>query len=389
MPAPSHPLVIGPGWFPDQTGGLERYLRGLSEALAKDGRGHPTVVVIGPVDRAPRFVRAVGEPRQPLPVRLVRIALAARSGARHADLVDSHFALYGFPCLAWARVRRLPLVVHFHGPWADELVANGAVDGLKIALQRRLERAVYRRAAAAVVLSEAFKRVLVERFAIDEDRVEVIAPGVDVSAFSPADQGSARAALDVAPSSWVAVVARRLVPRMGLDVLLRAWRDVERSDRLLLVVGEGPVRSELEAQAASLGIGDVVRFLGRVDDERLRTCLRAGNVAVVPSVALEGFGLVVIEALACGLPVIGTSVGGMAETLERLDRGLVVAAGDAVALAARLNQAVTCPGSLPSPQACRTLAETYSWSRAAQRHRDLFARVLSNGDAGSPAPWRC
>jgi len=370
--------VLGLGWFPDQPGGLTRYLRGLMDAMAEGNVDPPRAVVIGPVAEPLPAVEPVSSPDRPLLFRLVRFALATRRQAARADLVDSHYALYTYPCTLLPRVRRLPMVVHFHGPWASEFVANGAPDDLRISVKRWVERQVYRRAAAVIVLSAAFKRVVVDEFAIDPSRVHVMGPGVDLATFSPGDRRQARLALDVRPSAWVAVTTRRLDARMGIDVILRAWAELDGDDRLLMVVGDGPERGALESLASALGIADHVRFLGRVSDEVLVSCYRAADVSVVPSLALEGFGLVVVEALACGTPVVGTDVGGMQETLERFDPGLIVPAGDASALVTRLADARTGARPLPSASQCRQYAETFSWSEVARRHWQLYAGLIAS-----------
>jgi glycosyltransferase involved in cell wall biosynthesis len=120
-----------------------------------------------------------------------------------------------------------------------------------------------------------------------------------------------------------------------------------------------------------------VKFLGRVSDETLRTCYQAADVCVVPSVELEGYGLVVLEALACGAPVVGTDVGGLPEALSALDPSLVVAAGDAQALARRLEEAQTRARPLPSRPQCRRYAEAFAWETVAARNRDVYARALA------------
>jgi glycosyltransferase involved in cell wall biosynthesis len=365
------------GWFPDQPGGLTRYLRDQTEAWAARAGNPPRAVVIGPVADHPAWVRTVSRQDELLPLRLLRFARAVAHEARSAEIVDGHFALYTFPCLFVPKVRRLPLVVHFHGPWADEFVANGQRPSLSITLKRRLERSVYRRARVIVVLSESFKRVVVERFGISPERVHVLGGGVDLETFTPGDRAAARARLGIADSTWVAVTARRLDPRMGVDVLLRAWSEVAEPGRLLLVVGDGPQREDLESAAAALGLEGRVRFLGRVSDDTLVDCYRAADVSVVPSLALEGFGLVVLEALACGTAVIGTDAGGIGETLRRLDPSLIVPAGDAVALAARLTAARSGDQALPPPSRCREFAEEFSWDAVALRHERLYQYVMA------------
>ncbi|MGH2900915.1 MAG: glycosyltransferase family 4 protein, partial [Solirubrobacteraceae bacterium] len=281
--AAHHPrvLMLGTGWFPDQVGGLDRYFRDL---LEHQPEAHG--VVIGPASGRPDRVLAASRHDAPLPHRLLAFARAARRAGRDATVVDAHFALYALLPLLLTRLRRLPLVVHFQGPWADENVAQGDGSSLRRSLRRALERAVYRRADRIVVLSTAFERVLVERYGVSPWRVRVVPPGVDLERFSPGDRRAARATLGLEPDAFAAVCVRRLVPRMGIDVLLDAWAqalaDLPAGARLL-IAGEGPQRGALEARIDELGLRDGVRLLGRIDDEALVDLYRAADLGVVPT----------------------------------------------------------------------------------------------------------
>lgn len=369
------PLMLGMGWFPYEPGGLSRYYRGLFEALAELGAA-PRAVVLGPAPRVPDGARAAGDAADPLLHRLRRYSEVAGAMGRSADLVDTHFALYSFLPLMTSALRRKPIVLHFHGPWADEGAQDGQGRG-RVSVKRRLEAALYRRADRAIVLSAAAKRTLVERYRIDPWRIEIVRPGVDLYRFRPGLRLGARVRLHLPQKAWVAVAVRRLVPRMGIDVLLDAWaRLPERETAILLVGGEGPERAALEAQAQRLGLADSVRFLGRIGEGELLDCYRAADACVVPSVALEGFGLVVLESLACGTPTIVSDVGGLPETVSDLDPGLVVPADDPDALAARIRSARDGTEPLPAADRCRTHAERFSWREAAVRHVALYRETV-------------
>jgi glycosyltransferase involved in cell wall biosynthesis len=367
-------LIIGDGWFPDAPGGLNRYVRELKLALSEAGR-NTSAIVIGPASDPPSELRVVETSRSSLLERVTGVARAARLEAGGIDVVDAHFALYAaVPCLA-ASLRSKPLVVHFHGPWADESGAAGdhpaAVWG-----KRSIERLVYRRAREVVTLSAAFRRLVVERYGVDPWRVSVVPPGVDTDRFFPGDGEAARASLGVAAGAQVAVCPRRLVPRMGIDRLLLAWASLGRlPDRVLLLVGEGPQRGELERLSVRLGLSATVRFLGKVPENVLLDCYRAADVCVVPSLALEGFGLVVLEALACGTPVIVTDAGGLPETVAGLDASLVVPAGSAPRLAERMRTALE-DGALPERERCRSYVSGFTWQRAVVAHVGIYTRAL-------------
>lgn len=366
--------MLGKGWFPDQLGGLDRYFRALLEHQPEaDG------VIIGPAGGGPERVVAASRHDAPLPWRLLAYTAAARRAARDAHVVDAHFALYAFSPLLSRRLRALPTVVHFQGPWADENVAQGDGSALRGSLRRALERTVYRRAARVVVLSSAFRRLLVERYGVSPWRVRVEPPGVDLERFSPGDRDLARERLGLDASPFVAVCVRRLVPRMGLDVLIDAWAQALPelpAQARLLVAGDGPLRGELEERIVRSGLQDSVRLLGRVDDDALVDLYRAADVGIVPTRSFEGFGLVVIEAAACGTPTIVTRAGGLPEAVAGLDPSLAVPAGDVPALAVRIARAAHT-GGLPSRPATRSFAEGYAWRGVVERNRAVHREALA------------
>jgi glycosyltransferase involved in cell wall biosynthesis len=374
------PLMLGLGWFPDSLGGLDRYYRSLLEHLP-DSRG----VVIGPAGDAPERVEAVSGPRAPLPRRLAAFRRASLRAADRTDLVDAHFALYALWPMYSRGLRDKPAVFHFHGPWALESAAAGERSRLRLGLRRLLERAALRRAQRLIVLSGAFRRVLVEDYRISPWLIDVCPPGVELDRFTTAGRRQARERLGVAPETFLAVCARRLVPRMGIDVLLDAWAALAGElppGSELLVIGEGPEGERLRARAQEPGLAGRVRMLGRVGEEDLIEAYRAADVAVVPSLAFEGFGMVVLEAAACGTPSIVSDVGGLPEALAGLDRSLVVPAGDAEALAERLLQGAR--GELPAREASRSHAEHFDWREVAERHRDIYTGVLAGGHRERP-----
>src|SRR5690242_20815291 len=210
-------LVLGEGWFPDTRGGVARVVAELHAALrpAHDVR----TLVVGPVTRQAAGVRVAADPGDRLVHRIASAARAASQEARSASVIDAHFALYAFLPLLARRFARAGFVCHFHGPWSDE--SRSAGEGLpRVLAKRAVERFVYRRADRLIVHSHAFERVLVERFDIGPWNIDVVPPGVDLKRFSPGDRCRARLGLGLPESAFVVASVRRLVPRMGLDVLL-------------------------------------------------------------------------------------------------------------------------------------------------------------------------
>ncbi len=366
--------MLGLGWFPDTVGGLERYFRSLFEALA-EARG----VVIGPASDAPERLAAVSRADAPLARRLQAFHRAALRAARSAELIDAHFALYAAGPLLLSRLRGTPSVFHFQGPWADESSVERGED--LHSFRRVLEGAVLRHARAYVVLSAAFRRVLVERYGVAPWDVHILRPGVDSEHFSPGDRAAARDRLGIPRDAFLALSVRRLVPRTGVGELLGAWELAAAelpAGAMLLVAGDGPLAGELGARASAIASREV-RMVGRLSDEDLLAAYRAADVAVVPTLSHEGFGLVVLEAAACGTPSIVTDVDALPEVARPLDPTLVVPAGDRRAMATRLAEAAR--GGLPARESAREYAERFSWPAVAAAHRRLYRRVIDRAPA--------
>jgi glycosyltransferase involved in cell wall biosynthesis len=376
------PLLLAMGW--DAPGGLNRYVCDLHRALRGEGVAARSVV-FGVDSDVPAGLIGAGPEDSVLPRRLWRQAAAARQGGPGTSVVDAHFALYALWPVVLGGLRDLPLVVHFHGPWAGE----SAVSSPERQWGRWVvERLVYRRAAHVVTLSAAFKRVVVESYGVAPWNIQVIPPGVDLNRFVR-DRAGARAALEIDEATQVVFAARRLVHRMGLDVLIEAWSRLPPMTpgrrRQLLIAGSGPEREALEARVASLGLQDEVRFLGAIDDSELVHYYQAADLCVVPTRSLEGFGLVVLEALACGCPVVASDIGGLSEALADLDASLIVEPERPDLLSARLTAALN-RGEVPSSEACRAYAERFTWSAAVSAHREVYRRAAIS--AGTPRKVR-
>ena len=364
-------LMLGKGWFPAQLGGLDRYYRELISELP-EARG----VVVGPGGDSPPEVTAVSDHDAPMFRRLLAVAAASWRAMKDVELVDVHFALYGLLPSLMAGVRGKPLIVHFHGPWAEESLAMTGRHSWQIRVKFALERQVYRRAALLITLTRAFRDVLVESYGIDPAKVHVLGPGVDTKEFSPGDRDTARQRFDLPPEAFVVSCVRRLVPRMGIDVLLEAWEAQLGADprAYLLISGDGPLRNELQAAIANVPWGSRVKLLGRIPDDALVDLYRAADVNVLPSRSHEGFGLTVLEAAACGTPSVVTNVGGLPEAVDGLGNGLVIGPGDPELLARRLSDA--CAGDLPSRGETLEWAHLRGWAATAEDHRRVHRLVL-------------
>ena len=216
----------------------------------------------------------------------------------------------------------VPRTAVFHSPWPTEYRIRADHENRLGALRRRanaelrhaLEARVLDACSDVVALSEFMADRLRERYSLGVDPA-VVPGGVDVERYSP-DAGPSDLLTDGGGATFLTV--RRLSPRMGHDLLLEAFAGVveRHPDAELYVAGDGPLREDLEALAADLGLDANVTFLGYVPGETLPALYAGADVFVLPTRQLEGFGLATLEALASGTPVVGTAVGGTVEVLS-------------------------------------------------------------------------
>ena len=382
-PDPMRTLFVGRDWFPNSAGGLDRYFHGAVHRLPGTGLGGEAVVsVLRAGQTAPLPLHGMTGEGARLSRRLLGARRAARAVlSRGVDVANAHFALYAFPWLDLLPART-PLVVHFQGPWADELALQerGRSLPLRVALARRIERRVYGRADRVITLSGAFRDLARDRYGIPGDRIRVVPGGVDTAPFLAApERRTARERLDWPEDRPILLTVRRLEPRMGLEMLLDALVEVRRACPrvLLLIGGAGSLAERLRARIVERDLADNARLLGFVAEEELPLAYAAADLTLVPSTALEGFGLVTVEALASGTPVLGTPVGGTPEVLRGLSPELIFEGATAPALTARLEAALKGEVALPDRDACRTYAERFSWETVATRVRGIFDEATS------------
>lgn len=375
-------LQLGLGWFTEEASGLARVYHNLMHHLPQVGVGVRGLVAgtQAVARQTDGRVEVFAAPDASLPVRWRQArqhALRLIAEERPA-LVASHFALYTAPFVR--ELGTVPLVVHFHGPWAYESQVEGS-GRLTTFLKARIERRVYRRAARCIVLSEAFRDVLHRTYGVPEAHIRIVPGGVDAERFATAHtRAEARRLLGWPSDRPILFTVRRLQRRMGLENLIDAMVEVRRTtpEALLLIAGRGPLAGILADRIAARDLQQHVRLVGFVADEDLPLAYRAADLSVVPTVALEGFGLVTLEALAAGTPVLVTPVGGLPEAVRGLSDALVLPGASAADLADGIGRALRGSTPLPDATACRRYArEHFAWPVIARRVREVYEEVLA------------
>lgn len=393
-------LLAATSTLPDRMGGSERVIWHLARGLV--ARGHePRILVPRTTRTFPAVSRVDGItilryydpfhsfatlylPSLALARKFVRVAVRAW----RPDVVHAHHGISGLGA-RWAGARSLCYT--FYGPWhleflheAMDLAGMSALKRrtrslwmpAKAALARRFEHAAVRRSDRVIALSTYSVRQLEAIHDVAASQVTLIPGGVDLKLFAPTlSRGAARESLGLPLHGPLLFTVRRLVPRMGLERLLQALAMLQGAR--LVIGGSGWLRSRLEAEASQLAISGRVHFPGFIKDEDLPRYYQAADLVVLPSVALEGFGLITLEALACGRPVVATAESGASDVLGLLEPSWLVDEASPEALARVISRALDYVAGDPTvPERCRAHAEAYSWDRMAEKHEGIY-RSLS------------
>ena len=301
--------------------------------------------------------------------RLRRLKKAGR-----LDIIDAHFAYPdGYAASLLSRWLQVPYTITLRGTEtrhvADRRFAN------------RLLHAV-NRAARVFSVSESLRQLLIAHGASPQ-QIEVVGNGVDTTRFAPQDRAASRNSLDIPATACVLVSVGGLVPRKGFHRVIEVLPQIRQAypELIFLVVGgasaEGNNRPELERQVQALGLQDCVRFLGPRRPDELSAILSAADVFVLAT-SNEGWANVFLEAMACGLPVVTTDVGGNKEVVSDDNLGIVVPFGDREALRQAIE--ISLHRSWDKER-IRRHAEQNAWDERVERLKGHFLRI-ANGARG-------
>jgi glycosyltransferase involved in cell wall biosynthesis len=382
-------LATGMEWAELIPGGLNQYFADYLQAMTKHGHIVEGLLTSeGEKLTAPAYIRDVLPDGMKLST-YNRIKCFYTSGKQRAevfnpDVFNPHFALYASMVSRRVLPNNIPIVTHFHGPWAQESQVeeqgNPVKRFVRYQVKKTIEQTTYQRSDSFIVLSEYFKNTLSTEFSIPKERIHVIPGAVDTERFHPAsDRKALRRQLGIQFSSHVLFCTRRLVRRMGIDNLIRAMAPICRTipGTVLYIAGTGPLREELEKLIRELGLQANVHLLGRLSSEDLVRWYQAADLAIVPTVTLEGFGLVTTEALACGTPVLGTPYGGTKEILGKLSGQLLFRDHTPGAIAEKVITVLQGFCRIPTREECRRhIMEHYTWGQVAKQVTAVFEHAI-------------
>jgi glycosyltransferase involved in cell wall biosynthesis len=312
------------------------------------------------------------------------------------DLVHIHNPLVGFLAILHPKLWKVPKVCHFHSSWYDEEKINQVGTEtleipfkLRIQLQliRLIEWSGYAASRTILFLSIYSKKRFLKYYPFNKPKMCVIPGGVDIQEFKPPSSkeeiNSIREKLKLLLDTPLLLTVRRLEQRMGLENLIRAAGILNKEKPELkfqmVLTGKGSLKDRLEQLILEQGVSECVQLVGLVSRETLPLYFRCADLFILPTIAIEGFGLVTAEALASGLPVMGTPVGATEEILKQLDNRLLFHNTSPEALAVGIEIFLKSPETFQGIKSkCRLLAaDQYSWETVVKRIEQEFLQAIA------------
>ena len=392
-----------------ETGGMNVYVRDLSRELSRRGIAvdvftrsqDPSIPYVsqGHLGELGRVIHIKAGPERPYNKNLVFEHLpefvqhvqdfAFRENLGY-DLIHSHYWLSGWAALDLRATWCVPVIQMFHT--LGEMKNRVAQTPAERESSRRIEveGQVMRFADRLVAATPLEKAQMSWLYGADADKISIVPAGVDLNLFRPISRVEAKTRIHIPPHQRMILFVGRIQPLKGIDTLIRAMKQVIsrypelKDDLCVSIIGGDPnPDSELEQAElerlqqlrADLGIGDLVTFLGAKDQDTLVYYYSAAEMVVMPS-HYESFGMVALEAMACGTPVIGSDVGGLSFSIEDGFNGFLVPGRDPAALAEKIALLLKHPGLRDhlGEQAIRW-AERYAWPHIADEILDVYEMV--------------
>ncbi|MDQ1381646.1 MAG: D-inositol-3-phosphate glycosyltransferase [Actinomycetota bacterium] len=378
-------------------GGMNVYVRALASALARAGvecdvytraehRTQPSVVQVEP---GFRVLHVEAGPRTPVPKHaLPELVAPFVDASMHrilerepVDVLHGNYWLSGAVAHRLKHELDLPLVATFHT--LARVKAEAGVDD-DSEHRTRVEHEVIACADLMLASTADERTQLASLYDAALDRIEVVPPGVDHNVFFPGDRGAARQRLGIDAPRMLLFVGR--IQRLkGADLAVRALAALDDPKLVLVIVGgpsgrDGPAEQQrVHALAEELGVAGQIQWVSPRRHERLADYYRAADVCIVPSHS-ESFGLVALEAAACGTPVVAAAVGGLRSLIDHGQSGFLVEGRDPADYAAPVGQLLS-DEMLASEMGISASAgsQRYSWSMTAARLRRLYGDLVARG----------
>lgn len=392
------------------TGGMNVYVRDLTRYLGRIGvkvdvftRSQDEHVphVLHDLGYGNRVVHVPAGPEVPLPKKDLAAYLpefvegikrfATNKGIQY-DVIHSHYWMSGLAALQLKKTWQIPVIHMFHTLGMMKNRVAQSPEEMEGEYRISGEQEVLDGADGIVAATPAELAQLQWLYKVDTQRIVVIPPGVDTEHFYPIPNDEAKEFIGVPPEDHMLLFVGRIEPLKGLDVLIEALgrfcreRENRNSRLFLAVIGGDPSANpeqmsdemaHVQALREQYGVNDLVTFLGKRGQDTLPYYYSAADAVVVPS-HYESFGMVALEAMACGTPVVASQVGGLAFLVQDGVTGFTVPVGEPEALCGRLRALISDRRlRIKMGEQAANFAMEYSWPKITDRIVALYEQVLS------------
>ncbi len=397
-------LMVTEAFYPDGIGGAHTYVYNLSKYLIQ--QGHDVYVITIKTNESSlekeeiegikvfRYKTPLGGPFLFIKRPICSIINSRKLFCYIAkevkfDVINFHLALPSFGINTCSSSKGIPKIYTFHSSMAGDVAVQVKkkryfppfLNNLVFTVIRLIEKANLRQCEKIIALSDFSKRRLTEIYKQNPGKIAIIPGGVDVNKFIPAaGKAPLRKELSMPADKTVLLTARRLVARMGLENLICAMKYVVEKEKgvILFILGEGFLKEKLERLIAQNDLKNHVILFGPVDTNKMSSYYQACDAFIVPTEQDEWFGLVTIEALSCGIPVLGTPVGGTSEILGNIDKALLFSGTGARDIAKGMLDFLENKDHFTGKnrEFRKFVEENYSWEIVSRKTEDIYYSVI-------------
>ena len=375
-------------YFPPHMGGIEKVSYEQSKRLTQSGYEIDVLTskIKGQNERPAKGIRVFAYPTLnlaerigvPYPVLSFKAYRNFVQVIKKCDLVHAHGHVYMSSYMAGkvAKKYKKPFIVTQHNTFIDYQSILNILEHLN---DLTVGKSVLKCANRIITVSkETMKYVL--KLGADKSKTSVIYNGVDTDYFHPMNKEESRKKLGIPKNRKIILSVRRLVYKNGLDTLIESVPLLTRDhpDLLFVVAGKGPSRKLIENRVKELGIDANIKLTGFVPDRLLPVYYDAADYFVIPSASGEGLPLVLLEAMACGLPVIATTVGGTPEIIKHMKNGVLVPPRNPEAMAETMAKLLSEErlGPTIGEEARRIVEDRFTWEKNLHQLQDIYKKVI-------------
>jgi glycosyltransferase involved in cell wall biosynthesis len=375
-------------YFPPHMGGIEKVSYEQSKRLTESGYEIDVLTskIKGQNKRPIKGIRVFPYPNLnlaermgvPYPILSVNAYSKFVQVIKNCDLVHAHGHVYMSSYLAGkvAKKYKKPFIVTQHNTFIDYQSILNMMEHLNDFI---IGKSVLKHANRIITVSKETKKYVL-RLGAEKAKTKVIYNGVNVDTFHPVNKGESRKTLGLPQNRKIIFSVRRLVYKNGLDTLIESIPLLTRNhpNLLFVVAGKGPSRKLIEDRIKELRIDTNIKLTGFVPDRLLPVYYNAADYFILPSASGEGLPLVLLEAMACELPVIATAVGGTPEIIQHMKNGVLVPPRNPEAMAEALSKLLSEErlGSAIGEKARRIVENSFTWEENLRQLQKIYGEFL-------------